>query len=44
LWTAISKIVPYHGNFAWVSPVWVGFADAYVRLLASGAIDDLRFF
>ncbi len=44
LWSAVSKIVPYHGNFAWFSLVWVGFADAYVRLLASGAIHDLRFF
>jgi hypothetical protein len=28
--------------FAWISLVTVGLADLYVRLVASGAITDLR--
>ena len=31
-----------HMLFAWASLLSVGFADLYVRLVASGAIHDLR--
>ena len=43
-WTFVSRLNPYHGNFAWASLVWVGLADLYVRLVASGTIHDPRFF
>jgi hypothetical protein len=26
-WTIVTKINPYHGNFAWASLIWVGIAD-----------------
>ena len=32
-----------HG-IPWVSLIWVGLTDVYVRLLAMGMITDLRFF
>jgi len=44
LWTLVTKINPYHGNFAWASLLWVGIADGYVRLVASGTIHDPRLF
>jgi hypothetical protein len=28
--------------FAWASLLWVGFTDAYVRLLSMGVWSDLR--
>ena len=28
--------------FAWMSLVWVGFSDIYVRLCAMGVVTDLR--
>jgi hypothetical protein len=43
-WTFVSRLSPYHGNLAWASLVWVGLADLYVRLVASGTIHDPRFF
>jgi hypothetical protein len=30
--------------FAWISLVWVGLTDVYVRLLSMGVIRDVRFF
>jgi hypothetical protein len=43
-WTMVTKINPYHGNFAWASLIWVGIADGYIRLVASGTLHDPRFF
>ena len=43
-WTTVTKINPYHGNFACASLIWVGIADGYVRLVASGTLHDPRFF
>src|SRR5205823_14967186 len=40
----VSGLNKRHMNFAWFSLFGVMFADLYVRLLASGAIHDLRFF
>jgi hypothetical protein len=40
----VTKINPYHGNFAWASLIWVGIADGYIRLVASGTLHDPRFF
>jgi hypothetical protein len=33
-----------HMKWAWASLFWVGFTDLYVRLCASGAINDVRIF
>jgi len=43
-WTFVSKLSPKHMQYAWISLVFVAFTDFYVRLLATGAIDDPRFF
>ncbi len=43
-WTFVSKLNPKHMQYAWVSLVFVAFTDFYVRLLATGAFDDPRFF
>ncbi|HEY5358071.1 MAG TPA: hypothetical protein VIJ82_10390 [Streptosporangiaceae bacterium] len=43
-WTLVSRLNPYHGNFAWLSLVWVALTDLYVRLVASGVIIDPRVF
>ncbi len=33
-----------HMRFAWASLLWVAFSDIYVRMCATGAITDFRFF
>jgi hypothetical protein len=43
-WQLISGLNEKHMEYAWVSLVWVGLTDLYVRLLATGAIYDVRFF
>jgi hypothetical protein len=44
LWRTLTRLNERHGVFAWLSLFSVIAADLYVRLLASGAIQDLRFF
>lgn len=44
LWTQISKLNAKHMQLAWASLVWVALADLYVRMVASGVLDDPRFF
>lgn len=44
MWTQVSKLNGRHMEIAWVSLFWVSFTDLYVRLVASGAITDVRFF
>ena len=44
MWTQVSRLNTRHPVYAWASLVWVALTDFYVRLLASGAITDLRFF
>jgi hypothetical protein len=44
MWTLVSRLNTRHMELAWVSLVWVSFADLYIRLVASGAITDPRFF
>jgi hypothetical protein len=44
MWTWVSRLNAHHMKFAWVSLLWVAFADLYVSLVASGAISDLRLF
>jgi hypothetical protein len=38
LWKLVSKINPYHGNFAWLSLFSVAIVDIYIRLVSTGAI------
>lgn len=44
LWKGFSKLNARHGLWFWLSLISVGFADLYVRMVASGAIADFRFF
>jgi hypothetical protein len=44
MWTQVSKLNGKHMQFAWISLGWVLFTDLYIRLVASGAITDPRFF
>jgi hypothetical protein len=43
-WTLVSKLNAKHARYAWLSLFSVAIADFYVYLLATGAIDDPRFF
>jgi hypothetical protein len=43
-WKGLSVINERHMLFAWLSLFSVGFADFYVRLVSSGAIQDVRLF
>src|SRR5215831_12726385 len=44
MWTQVSRLNTRHMQYAWVSLYWVLFTDLYIRLVASGAISDPRFF
>jgi len=44
MWAQVSKLNAQHMQFAWVSLYWLLFTDLYIRLVASGAISDPRFF
>jgi hypothetical protein len=44
LWTAVTRLNTRHGEYAWVSLFSVAIVDFYVYLLATGRIDDVRFF
>jgi hypothetical protein len=44
LWRGITRLNEHHMLFAWVSLIWVGLTDVYVRLLSMGVIRDVRFF
>ena len=44
LWTWVSKLNARHANYAWSSLFSVALVDLYIFLLASGVIDDPRFF
>ena len=44
LWTEVSKLNAHHARYAWLSLFSVALTDLYVYLLATGAIDDPRFF
>jgi hypothetical protein len=43
-WTFVSRLNARHPQFAWLSLIGVALTDLYVRLLATGAITDPRFF
>ena len=44
LWLAVTRLNERHMLFAWISLIWVGLTDLYVRLLSMGVIRDVRFF
>jgi hypothetical protein len=44
MWTQVSKLNARHGFFAWASLLSVAFVDIYIRLVATGAFHDPRFF
>ncbi len=44
MWTWVSKLNARHGVYAWYSLFSVAIVDFYVFLLATGTIDDPRFF
>ncbi|MBI4458881.1 MAG: succinate dehydrogenase [Acidobacteria bacterium] len=43
-WRGVTRLNEHHMLWAWISLVWVGFTDFYIRMLASGAFTDLRLF
>jgi hypothetical protein len=43
LWNLVTKLNQNHMAFAWSSLFGVALADLYVRMVASGAIHDIRF-
>ena len=43
-WKGITKLNEKHHLWAWFSLFWVGFADFYVWMVASGRITDVRIF
>ena len=44
LWKFLTPLNAKHMNFAWASLFVVALTDVYVRLVASGAIHDIRLF
>jgi hypothetical protein len=44
LWTWVTRLNEHHMFWAWVSMLWIGFTDLYIRLCAMHVIKDPRFF
>ena len=44
IWRVVSRLNEKHMEIAWVSLIWVGLTDVYIRLLSMGVIRDVRFF
>jgi hypothetical protein len=44
LWKLVTKLNERHMMFAWISLFGVGLTDVYVRMVATGAIPDVRIF
>ena len=44
MWSATNRLNVNHQLWAWVSLVGVALADVYVRLVAAGVFQDIRFF
>ncbi|MEK7378437.1 MAG: succinate dehydrogenase [Candidatus Binatota bacterium] len=44
IWRIVSRMNEHHMLCAWISLIWVGLADLYVRLLSMGVITDVRLF
>ena len=43
-YACVSCLNRWHMKWAWISLIWVGFSDLYVRMLAMGVWTDLRLF
>lgn len=43
VWSWVTKLNERHMQIAWVSLIWVALTDLYVRMLAMGVLQDLRF-
>jgi hypothetical protein len=43
-WKFLTPLNARHMNFAWASLIFVALTDVYVRLVASGALTDYKFF
>ena len=41
-WKIVTFLNRRHQLFAWLSLVWVGFSDVYVRLVSMGIINDIN--
>ena len=41
-WSIVSVLNKRHQLFAWLSLIWVGLTDIYVRLVSSGVIIDIN--
>ena len=44
IWRVVTRLNEHHMLIAWVSLIWVGLTDVYIRLLSMGMIKDVRFF
>ena len=42
VWRGITKLNEHHMFWAWVSMISVGLTDLYIRMVASGALKDIR--
>jgi hypothetical protein len=42
VWRGLTKLNEHHMFWAWVSMISVGLTDLYIRLVASGALKDIR--
>jgi hypothetical protein len=42
VWRGVTKLNEHHMFWAWVSMISVGLTDLYIRLVASGALKDIR--
>lgn len=42
VWHVVSRLNERHAMFAWLSLIWVGLTDLYIRLVSMGVIHDLR--
>jgi hypothetical protein len=43
-WTVVSRLNTRHMELAWITLGTLMFTDAYIALVASGVLTDLRFF
>jgi hypothetical protein len=44
LWRRVGVLNGWHMQWAWISLIWVGLADLYIRLIAGGVFTDPRIF
>ena len=41
-WSSVTKLNERHMRWAWISMIWVGLTDLYVRLVSMGVITDFN--